>query len=45
MKKEGLTQDRYISGKTIHDYLHSFAEEHNLVLSPRPETETSYSCR
>ncbi|ORY03476.1 hypothetical protein BCR34DRAFT_545124 [Clohesyomyces aquaticus] len=31
MKKEGLTKDRYISGKTIHDYLQSFAEDFDLV--------------
>ena len=38
MKKEGLTEDRYISGKTIHDYLHSFAEEYNLVRHIRLRT-------
>ncbi|KAL9613791.1 MAG: hypothetical protein Q9167_001682 [Letrouitia subvulpina] len=31
MKKEGLTPDRYISGKTIHDYLNNFAKDHDLV--------------
>ena len=31
MKKEGLTKDRYISGKTIHDYLLSFAQDYDLV--------------
>ncbi|KAJ5219504.1 hypothetical protein N7468_008708 [Penicillium chermesinum] len=38
MRKEGLTEDRYISGKTIHDYLHSFAEEYNLVRHIRLRT-------
>lgn len=31
MKKEGLSKDRYISAKTIHDYLHSFSRDHDLV--------------
>lgn len=39
MRKEGITKDRYISGKTIHDYLQSFAEDHDLV--PRIQLKTS----
>ncbi|RDW80311.1 hypothetical protein BP6252_04949 [Coleophoma cylindrospora] len=31
MKKTGLSPDRYISAQTIHDYLQSFAEDHDLV--------------
>ena len=31
MRKEGLTKDRYISGKTISDYLQSFAEKNDLI--------------
>lgn len=38
MKKEVLTKDRYISGKTIHDYLQSFAEDHDLLRRIRLRT-------
>ena len=38
MKKEGLTKDRYISGKTIHDYLQSFVQDHDLVRRTRLRT-------
>ncbi|KID93457.1 hypothetical protein MAJ_10579, partial [Metarhizium majus ARSEF 297] len=31
MKKMGLSPDRYISAQTIHNYLQSFAEDHDLV--------------
>jgi dimethylaniline monooxygenase (N-oxide forming) len=39
MKKEGITKDRYISAKTIHDYLQSYAEDHDLV--PRIRLNTT----
>ncbi|KAL2802401.1 putative dimethylaniline monooxygenase [Aspergillus granulosus] len=38
MKKEGLTKDRYISAKTIHDYLQGFAKEFDLASRTRSQT-------
>ena len=37
MKQTGLSPDRYISAQTIHDYLQSFAEDHDLVRRIRLE--------
>jgi dimethylaniline monooxygenase (N-oxide forming) len=41
MPAEGLSPDRYISGKTIHDYLYNFAKDHDLVRRVRLGTEVS----
>lgn len=38
MKKEGLTPDRYIGGQTIHNYLHDFAKDHDLIRRTRFNT-------
>ncbi|KAK2749195.1 hypothetical protein FQN57_006810 [Myotisia sp. PD_48] len=41
MKREGLTEDRYISGETIHDYLNSFARDYDLVRRTRLNTRVT----
>jgi len=38
MKAEGLTDQGYISGKTIHDYLHSYADHFDLLRRTRFST-------
>ncbi|ROT41101.1 FAD/NAD(P)-binding domain-containing protein [Sodiomyces alkalinus F11] len=45
MKKEGLTKDRYISAKTIHDYLQSFAKDYDLVRRIRCRTKVTSARR
>ncbi|KAK7178340.1 putative monooxygenase [Paraphaeosphaeria sporulosa] len=41
MKKEGLSPDRYISGRTINNYLLSFAKDHDLERRTRLNTQVS----
>ncbi|KAJ4293185.1 hypothetical protein N0V90_008467 [Kalmusia sp. IMI 367209] len=41
MKKEGLTPDRYISGRTINGYLTSFAKDYDLVRRTRLNTQVT----
>ena len=38
MKNENITGDRYISGGTVHDYLHDFAKVNGLIRRTRFET-------
>lgn len=38
MRREGITDDGYISGTTIHDYLKGFAQDFNLVQRTRFKT-------
>jgi len=38
MKKENVTQDRYISGETVHHYLNDFARENDLIRRMRLNT-------
>ena len=42
IKAEGLIPDRYISGQTIHEYLHGFAKEYGLLA--RTKLETNVDC-
>ena len=41
MKAEGLSPDRYISGATIHNYLNSFAHDHDLARRIRLRTSVT----
>ncbi|EEP76518.1 predicted protein [Uncinocarpus reesii 1704] len=45
MKKEGLSPDGFISGATIHEYLASFAEDHDLTQRIRLETRVTHVAR
>ncbi|KAL8873418.1 MAG: hypothetical protein Q9174_001113 [Haloplaca sp. 1 TL-2023] len=38
MKNEKVTKDRYIPGETIHEYLHKFAKDNDLLRRTRFET-------
>lgn len=38
MRNENVTEDRYISGETVHNYLNDFAEENDLIRRTRLET-------
>ncbi|KAL8723274.1 MAG: hypothetical protein Q9225_000396 [Loekoesia sp. 1 TL-2023] len=38
MRNENVTQDRYISGETVHNYLNDFAHENDLIRRMRLET-------
>jgi dimethylaniline monooxygenase (N-oxide forming) len=38
MKRENVTEDRYISGETVHNYLNDFAKNNDLVRRLRLET-------
>ncbi|KAL9060510.1 MAG: hypothetical protein Q9206_001014 [Seirophora lacunosa] len=38
MQNEGITEDRYISGETVHKYLNDFARENDLLRRTRFET-------
>ncbi|KAL8757681.1 MAG: hypothetical protein Q9184_004142 [Pyrenodesmia sp. 2 TL-2023] len=42
MQKEGLTEDRYISGETVHRYLSDFARDNDLVRRTRLETRVEH---
>lgn len=39
MRREGITSDGYISGKTINEYLNEFARDYNLVRRTRLRTK------
>jgi dimethylaniline monooxygenase (N-oxide forming) len=41
MKAEGITEDRYISGRTIHNYLNDFAKDNDLVSRTRLQTSVT----
>lgn len=38
MRKENVTEDRYISGETVHNYLNDFAKDSDLIRRIRLET-------
>lgn len=39
MKNQNVTEDRYISGETVHNYLNDFAKENDLIRRIRLETQ------
>ena len=41
MKAKGLTADRYISGNTINEYLHDYAERNNMIRFIRLRTKVN----